>query len=138
MRLKRTMALAFVGGATLLGGCYDSNYTPMQPVATAPRPVTVAVAPPEPAVEQPSPSPYPGAVWMAGYWDWRADMGRHVWVAGKWATPPRPGVVYMPPRWVPDGAGRYYRTNGQWLNDVSHDPYGRHVYYDAAGRAHYF
>jgi hypothetical protein len=102
------------------------------------RPVTVAVAAPPPIEEQPPPEPYLGAAWMAGYWDWRADLGRHVWVAGHWATPPRTGVVYMPPSWQPDAHGRYFRVEGRWVAGVARDPYGRHLAYDSLGRPHYF
>jgi hypothetical protein len=138
MRTKTTMAMVFVGASALAGGCHEATYTPMVPLASAERPVTVAVPPPAPVEERPSASPYPGAVWMSGYWDWRTDLGRHVWVAGRWTTPPRLGMVWMPPRWVDDGTGHWYRTAGQWVAGAATDAYGRHVWYDAAGRVHYF
>jgi hypothetical protein len=47
-------------------------------------------------------------------------------------------VVWMPPRWESDGRGRYHLLQGRWANGVERDAYGRHVYYDAAGRPHYF
>jgi hypothetical protein len=137
MRMKTTITMALVSAATLAGGCHEPTYTAMQPVASE-RPVTIAVPPPAPIEEQPPPSPYPGAVWMSGYWDWRVSLGRHVWIGGRWTTPPRPGLVWMPPRWVDDGAGRYYRSGGQWVPGAATDAYGRHVWYDAAGRVHYF
>jgi hypothetical protein len=139
MRNVLAYALCGLGLTALAGGCHhvDDVY---QPVAMRPAPpaMTVSVPPPAAVIEQPSPEPYPGAVWMAGYWDYRPDIGRHVWVAGRWTRAPRPGVVWMPPRWEPDGHGRYHMLQGHWANGVDRDAYGRHVYYDAAGRPHYF
>src|SRR5438445_9594610 len=125
-------------GVVVLGaGCYhhEDEYGPGYARAT---PIEVAVAPPAPIDEQPPPEPYVGSVWMAGYWDWRADVGRHVWVAGHWARPPQAGVVYMPPSWRADGRGRYQRLPGRWIPGQARDPYGRHVAYDSYGRPHYF
>ena len=125
-------------GVVALGaGCYHDDYA-TQPAYATTRPVTVAVPPPALVEEQPPPEPYAGAVWMAGYWDWRADLGRHVWVAGHWGAAPRPGLVYMPPSWHADGRGYYYRSQARWVPGVARDPYGRHVSYDALGRPHYF
>jgi hypothetical protein len=134
--MMRTLGGVLLGVVVLGAGCYhDDGYA----TATYPRarPVAVAVAPPAPIDEQPPPEPYAGSVWMAGYWDWRPDMGRHVWVAGHWATPPRAGVVYMPPSWQSTGRG-YVRTPGRWVQGQSRDAYGRHVAYDSYGRPHYF
>src|SRR5438270_6870747 len=98
--MMRTLAGLLLGVVVAGAGCYSTD-TAMEPVYARARPVTVAVAPPPPVDEVPSPEPYVGAVWMAGYWDWRADLGRHVWVAGHWGTPPSAGVAYMPPSWHP-------------------------------------
>jgi YXWGXW repeat-containing protein len=131
----RILGGLFLGVVVLGAGCYH-DYSYDQPVSA--RPFTVAVAPPPPIEEQPPPEPYLGSVWMAGFWDWRGDLGRHVWVAGHWATAPRVGVVYMPPSWQPDGHGRYYRADGRWVAGVGRDAYGRHLAYDSLGRPHYF
>ena len=106
--------------------------------AYAQRPVTIAVPPPAPVPEVPPPQPYASAVWMSGYWDWRPDLNRHVWVAGHWATPPRAGVAYMPPSWHPYAGGGYYRVPGRWVAAPNQDAYGRHIAYDQSGRPHYF
>ena len=134
--MMRTLGGVLLGVVVLGAGCYHDRYATAS-YARA-RPVEVAVAPPAPIDEQPPPEPYVGAVWMAGYWDWRADVDRHVWVAGHWSTPPRVGVVYMPPSWRNNGHGRYYRTPGRWIEGQARDPYGRHVAYDSYGRPHYF
>jgi hypothetical protein len=134
------MALCGLGMTALAGGCHHDEDV-YRPVAAAPvqAPVmTLAVPPPAAVIEQPSPEPYPGAVWMAGYWDYRPDIGKHVWVAGRWGRPPRADVVWMPPRWISSEDGRYQMLPGRWARGVSRDAYGRHVYYDAAGRPHYF
>lgn len=128
--------LLVVGVVALVAGCYH-DYASDQPAYSS-RPLTVAVAPPPPIEEQATPEPFVGAVWISGYWDWRGDLGRHVWVPGHWTTPPRTGVVYMPPSWQPDGHGRWYRVPGRWLSGVARDPYGRHLAYDSLGRPHYF
>jgi hypothetical protein len=133
----RNYVLTGIGLAALTAGCYHEEYAYRPPVASV-RALTVATPPPAPVVETPSVQPYPGAVWTAGYWDWRPEGGRHVWVAGHWTRAPRPGLVWMPPRWQTDGAGRYYLIRGQWVVGASRDAYGRQVYYDAAGRPHYF
>lgn len=126
-------ALVVVGA-----GCYhDDEYAQPAYSYATPRPVSVAVPPPPPVDEVPPPKPFAGAVWMAGYWDWKPDLHRHVWVAGHWTTPPRAGVVWVPPRWESDGHGGYYRTGGRWVAGVTQDRYGRQVWYDTLGRPHY-
>jgi hypothetical protein len=94
----------------------------------------VTVAPPEPVFEAVGPPPYAGAVWTAGYWDWRA--GRHFWIGGHWATPPRPGLVYVPPTWE-RRAGGWGRAPSRWIAPSAADRYGRRVWIDSAGRRHY-
>ncbi len=138
--MKRTLMTMTVAalGAALGAGCYgEYEATPAYAVAR-PLPVTVAAPPPLPVDEVPPPAPYTSAVWLAGDWDWRAHLGRHVWIAGHWGTPPRAGVVYMPPSWHLSANGGYYRAPGRWILGASRDRYGRHVAYDALGRPHYF
>ncbi len=83
-------------------------------VVPAPEPaVTVyaPIAPPPPRVEVVPALPYPGAVWIGGYWGWYG--GRHVWVPGYYARP-RPGYHWQPYRWAPyprQGWGLY---GGHW------------------------
>lgn len=72
---------------------------------------TVAVAPPVARAEYYGPAPYPGYVWIAGYWNW-APTG-YVWVRGRWA-PPRPGFRYVPHRWVHMHRG-WRLTGGRWV-----------------------
>jgi hypothetical protein len=45
-------------------------------------------------VEVPPPEPFPGAVWVGGYWVWQ---GNWVWGAGHWVAPPRVDFVWVHP-----------------------------------------
>jgi hypothetical protein len=136
--MMRTLGGLLIAVVVAGAGCYSDEYATPPVYAAAPRPVTVALAPPPLVEEVPPQEPYPGAVWMAGYWDWRASENRHVWVAGHWATPPRTGLAYMPPSWHADAHGGWYRMPGRWVNAPTRDAYGRHIAYDSLGRPHYF
>ena len=70
----------------------------------------VLVAPPFPRVEYYGPAPYPGNIWLGGYWNW-APSG-YYWVRGHWAAP-RPGYRWVPRRWV-DTAHGWRMTGGGW------------------------
>lgn len=53
------------------------------------------VAPaPAPQYEVLGVAPYPGAVWISGYWGW--NSGRRVWNPGRWDAPRRGGPRYEP------------------------------------------
>lgn len=106
-RLAAVSALALAG----LSACV---------VAPAPRraayPVDEAViesgvAPPAPYTEAIPAAPYPGAVWIGGYWDWSG--GRHHWVSGRWAQP-RPGYRWHARRWEPAPRGGWVLRGGYW------------------------
>ena len=51
------------------------------------------VAPPAPYAEVVPVGPFPGAVWIGGYWGWAG--GRHNWVAGPLGAG-RPGYAWRP------------------------------------------
>ncbi len=72
---------------------------------------TVLMAPPAPRVEYYGAAPYPGYVWLNGYWNW-APSG-YVWIGGHWAAP-RPGYRWVPHRWVHAGRG-WRMTGGRWV-----------------------
>jgi hypothetical protein len=118
--------LLFVGHA--LAGCYGpySHTTATTPWVVRPPPTQV--------VETPGPRPYPRAVWAGGYWAWRDN--RYVWRPGRWVNPPRAGVVYFPPSWRTGQYG-WYQTPGRWIPGTATDRYGRSVWFDSLGRAHY-
>ena len=111
--------------AALLSACVVAPYPPprrvvyVEPVpAQAPAPVMVEpslvidVAPPPPYVEVVPPQPFPGALWIGGYWGWNG--GRHQWVAGRWEHS-RPGYAWRPHTWVQEG-GRWHLHAGGWVH----------------------
>jgi len=82
-------------------GGYDDGYAYGPPVT---------VAPPPPQYEVVGVAPYPGAVWIGGYWNWVG--GRHLWVRGRWDAP-RPGYRYEPHSWQRNGQG-WREAPGRW------------------------
>lgn len=68
-------------------------------------------APPEPTAEEVPETPGTTYVWAPGYWYW-GDAGWW-WVAGAWLLPPRPGFVFVSPRWARRG-GTYVFVGGGW------------------------
>jgi len=56
-----------------------------QPAPPPPQPVYVQAPPPAPIVEVRPDVPFPGAVWIPGYWTWHG--AQHFWVAGQWSAP---------------------------------------------------
>jgi len=73
--------------------------------------VVVDVAPPAPYVEVQPAIPYPGAIWIGGYWGWGG--GRHYWVPGRWDRP-RPGYRWQPHAWYNQG-GHWHLRGGGWV-----------------------
>ncbi|MCZ2439049.1 MAG: hypothetical protein LC119_02595 [Burkholderiales bacterium] len=71
----------------------------------------VEVAPPPPRYEVRPLPPGPGYVWIGGYWTWQ--LGRHVWIGGRWAMPPSPGRAWVPGYWYRSGPGWRWR-DGYW------------------------
>lgn len=81
------------GGLMLIGG-------QRAVVTREPGPAAVVdAAPPAPLVTEIDASelPFVGAIWVPGHWTHRADA--FVWVDGRHIAP-RPGHVFVPPRWV--------------------------------------
>jgi len=77
----------------------------------APAPGVVAYAPPAPQVEVYGAAPYPGYVWIGGYWGWAG--GRYVWTGGHWAAG-RPGYHWAPHHWVAYRGG-WRMVPGRWV-----------------------
>ena len=73
----------------------------------------VMVAPPPPRAEVVGVMPFPGAIWISGYWGWRG--GNHYWEPGRWERP-RPGYHYQPHGWARRGNGWRERP-GRWDRD---------------------
>jgi len=92
--------LLIATGSLLLSGCVVRERTVYRqappPPAVATDEVVVNEAPPTPIVETVMVAPGPGFVWIGGGWIWR---GHWVWEHGRWAHPPRAGVVWVPHRY---------------------------------------
>jgi hypothetical protein len=94
--MKR-LALA-AGALVLLSGCATSQHPgEPKPGSNVGRELMVADAPPPPVVEEVTVSPGAGYVWIAGEWNWQ---GHWVWESGHWARPPRPGMTWVPNKFV--------------------------------------
>jgi hypothetical protein len=75
-------------------------------------PVVVANAPPPPPYAEVVPvMPFPGAVWIGGYWGWSG--GHYAWNRGRWERP-RPGYTWVQPRWERRG-DRWQSRGGGWV-----------------------
>src|SRR5712671_1145247 len=96
----------------LLAGCVVRErvvYRHSRP-AVVENEVVVTEAPPPPIVEETVVAPGPGFVWIGGSWVWR---DRWVWERGRWGHPPRPGAVWVAPRYAYRG-GRHVWIRGNW------------------------
>jgi hypothetical protein len=116
MSIRTTVALAAAAlSAAALSACVVA---PAQPYpygysAAAGSVVVADVAPPAPYYEPVPVAPYPGAVWITGYWGWSG--GRHVWVGGHYERA-RPGYTWQPHRWAHRGDGRWHLEEGHWAH----------------------
>jgi hypothetical protein len=102
---SRVRALAVLMLSAAIGGC--AVYAEPGYYGEA-----VAVAPPALVVESYGTPPYPGYVWIGGYWNWSG--GRHVWVRGHWDAP-RAGYRWEPHHWVHRGDG-WHLSQGHWVH----------------------
>jgi hypothetical protein len=72
---------------------------------------TADSSPPAPLPEVAIDSPWPGGIWLQGFWSW--DGSRYVWMPGKWERP-HDGWSWQPHRWV--RRGRHWRfVPGRWV-----------------------
>ncbi|MDA8172979.1 MAG: hypothetical protein M0018_00145 [Nitrospiraceae bacterium] len=71
----------------------------------------VRTPPPAARVEVVGAAPYPGAVWVGGFWAW--SYGRYVWRPGHWARRPWPRAVWVPGHWRETPRGWRWR-GGHW------------------------
>ncbi len=109
----RLVTAALLAGASLaLAGCVVSpGRVVVQPPRVGFASEVVVVAPPAPVIETVGVAPYPGYVWVGGYWNWSG--GRHVWVPGRWDAPPHPGWRWAPHHWEHVDGG-YRLHEGHW------------------------
>lgn len=73
--------------------------------------VVVDTPPPPPYPEVVPVIPYPGAIWIGGFWGWSG--GHHVWHPGHYEHG-RPGYAYRQSGWHHGGDGRYHFDRGGW------------------------
>lgn len=93
--------------APVPGAVYTDPYG--QPVQTT---VYAPVAPPAPYYEVQPVVPYPGAIWINGYWGYSG--GRHHWVPGRYERT-RPGYHWQPHRWDRAPRGGWHLQGGGWV-----------------------
>ena len=105
----RTLALAAVCSAAL-SACVVAPVGRPYGYAPAGEVIVTDVAPPAPYYEPVPVAPYPGAVWIGGYWGWRG--GRHEWIGGHYERG-RPGYTWEPHRWN-HRDGRWHLEEGHW------------------------
>lgn len=103
------------GAWVFFEGHWNSGYVAQPTVAYAPppppaQPVYVEQAPPEPIVEVRPATPFAGAIWIPGYWNWHGR--HHQWVGGHWSAP-REGHVWENGRWERE-EHRYRWVPGRW------------------------
>lgn len=82
------------------------------PYYTGANVVYAPMAPPPPQYEVVPALPYPGAIWIGGYWGWQG--GRHQWMPGHYERP-RPGYRWQPHRWEPGPRGGWSLHGGVWV-----------------------
>ena len=99
--VTRTLAMAVVLCITLTACIVEARPY---------RGAVIAVAPPAPRVEVYGAPPYPGYIWLGGYWHWTG--ARHEWVPGHWAAP-RAGYRWVDHRWVHGPEGWHFEE-GHW------------------------
>lgn len=73
----------------------------------------ITIAPPAPEVEYYGRAPYPGDIWIGGFWQWTG--GGYEWRPGYWSAP-RPGYRWVPHRWVREG-DRWRMEGGGWTRE---------------------
>ena len=71
----------------------------------------VGVAPPPIQGEVIGVAPFPGYLWIGGYWGWSG--GRHVWNRGRWSSP-REGHRWEAHRWERADRGGWRERPGRW------------------------
>lgn len=72
--------------------------------------VYAPIAPPPLIVESPMAAPFPGHIWIGGYWGWNGS--RHMWTPGRWEAP-RAGQRWVPRRWE-QGQRGWQQHGGHW------------------------
>ena len=113
MKNKFILAAGLAGALLALGGCVmypaDGYYAGGPYYSAAPQ-VVAPYGPPPVVAETYGVAPFPGALWISGYWGWEGS--RHVWTPGRWEHP-RPGYRWVPRTWEQHGR-EWHQRGGRW------------------------
>ena len=106
--MRDTVKLFILGLVTtmIVSGCVF-RARPLVEVETGP---LVVIDPPPPRVEVIGVAPYPGYIWIGGYWVW--EGGAYQWAPGRWEQP-RPGYQWEPRSWYKHKGG-WKAKGGSW------------------------
>ena len=114
---RLTLAAGALAAAAALAGCVvapvpGTVYSDPYGYPSTPATVYAPMAPPAPYYAVQPVLPYPGAIWINGYWNWSGN--RHHWVPGRYERP-RPGYRWQPHRWDRSPRGGWYLQGGGWV-----------------------
>jgi hypothetical protein len=120
----------FLLALLLLAGCAQTPishsgggkpFGPLNPGGPIFQPVEVLVAEPMPTEppfgkyfandQPPVPAGLANPYWIAGYYGWKEPDWE--WIPGRWVERPRPGVIWINPRYYHTG-GQQYWVAGYW------------------------
>ena len=99
--------------------------------------LSINFGPPPPRREVIVQSPYPGGVWIPGYYVYQSGARNYVWTPGRWQAPPAPQQRWVAPRYVRNG-DHYDYYEGKWQEKGKHHDNGKHKGWDKqkGGEAH--
>ncbi len=76
----------------------------------------IRIGPPPPRREVIVGAPFPGAIWVPGYYVFDYAVNQYRWVPGVWQRPPYAGAVWVAPRYIHRGR-RFGFMAGHWQTD---------------------
>jgi hypothetical protein len=95
----------------ILAPVHESFRPPIASISASQAPVA---PPPDVPDQSPPPESQPDAKWIPGYWDYRPDLHRFLWVDGVWRVPP-PGRTWVESYWARSTSRQTYeRVAGFW------------------------
>lgn len=94
--------------------------------------LNITFGPPPPRREIIIQAPYPGAIWIPGYYVYDGRVASYVWVPGRWQAPPAPRQVWVAPRYVRH-ADHYDYYEGGWRDHDNRQDNGKHKGWDKHG-----
>ena len=110
------LSATFLAGCVVTGSVRDDRrpyYGPPGPPVVVEQPVVIVRREPPPMiVERMPPRPGPDVVWVPGYY--AAGGDQWVWVRGHYERPPRPGAVWVEPRYERRSPTEVHFSLGFW------------------------